>query len=80
MATMAYAKKNFEDDFIVVYEFGETRAAGPVGNFVISKAEPRDWHIFAEPYHWARAESTAGKGLRLFRETGEWPPGVSFNS
>lgn len=78
MAMRAYAKKTFEDDFVVAYAFGP-RPSEWVGEFVISHADPTDWHIFASSDR-RLAEVTYMKGFRQFRESGEWPPGVSFNS
>ena len=80
MAMMAYARRVFEDDFVVVYEFGETRTTGPVGEFVVSKSDASEWHVFAEPLYRRWAEVTYVKAAKQFLESGEWPPGVAHNS
>ena len=77
---MAYAKKNFEDDFLVVYEFGETRAAGPLGEFVVSKADTSEWHVFSGSARMLEAEVTYVKVVKLLTEQGAWPPGVTYNA
>lgn len=79
MATRAYAKKTFEDDFVVAYAFGQ-RPSEWMGEFVISKADPTDWHVFTSSDRRREAEVTYMKGFRQFRDTGQWPPGVSYNS
>lgn len=80
MAIMAYAKKNFEDDHLVVYEFGETRTTGPLGEFVVSKAEISDWHVFSESDRRLEAEVTYVEVAKSFMEQGTWPPGVAYNA
>jgi hypothetical protein len=77
---MAYAKKNFEDDFVVVYEFGETRTAGPLGDFVVSKADISEWHVFSGSARRLEAEVTYVKVVTLLTAQDAWPPGVTYNA
>lgn len=80
VAIIAYAKKSFEDDYLVVYEFGETRATGALGDFVVSKTEVSDWHVFSGSGRRLEAEVTYVKAVRALTEQGAWPPGVAYNA
>jgi hypothetical protein len=62
MATRAYAKKTLEDDFLVIYEFGQ-RPSEPMGEFVVSKVNPTDWHVLASSDRRREAEVTYMKGF-----------------
>ncbi|MFJ2369518.1 hypothetical protein [Microbacterium sp. NPDC087665] len=80
MGFMAYAKQTFSNSVVAVYEFG-FRPEEPIhGSFVVSLADPSDWHVFGADRVPRTAEVTYRKGAALFGESGEWPLWISFNS
>jgi hypothetical protein len=80
VAFMAYARRTFSDSTIAVYEFG-FRPDEPInGVFVVSLADPGQWHVYGADRVPHTAAVTHRKGADVFAETGAWPAWIMFNS